>query len=879
EATLELDTKSHKVSSFTSLFISELFISTSRYPTDLSSISKPQRGPQLFDTYNEPTTCISAEPHEQAVKDPVQHYFGCIEICQRPDFFKESNNVWVNEREMERKKLRMAMDNASRPLLTDDMNAMLNETMTKRMLSVAIAIEARYRRTEVMRSAIMKPRSSGGQPRLVYNMEKSRNKWMNSQKFKDGIPMVRDWRKGAQGGHRPVDLVNAGEFTLSDRIQTGRQEVQLFIRQHGINKEQNADLSGIEYSIERDVHAHFIEFTVQEANIQTTPGAESSSAVRQFLKPANDELADIGVKGTFPDQRISMSRLLNNGRDLMGGQCDPKDDWNILRRDRNEGFAKPRRIRYLHVPSNNMAKVIANYYADSNPDVRSKVQSPGIQSSTQLLLRPQYWHGQQQETRSGIVHTRHMRALCEIVSSNTDIIEQSPKNIVLFRINSEIDKAKQLRLQRLSAARPLTKHYAYDDHYGCEECRQNIMQVQRLIMVDQIWMWILDEQTIITSFPQSWRKNARQTVNGIHESIRARLRPLATTQIDHQIQSVYELGLLILGECSTLSDLSSLRLRLLDNTEEEKLQQELRQVLIDLDVMLDVQKQQDTFVRRFCQHAEKNLSGNQNKDKRLRFRGQSQNLLQKLGDQLSELERLQKWTKRTAAVINDLVNLKQQHASLIKAQESMRQADESTSQGRAVMMFTVVTIIFVPLSFISSIFGMNNIEFSGENPMSLEQQFGIIATLPLLLASTVVYLFTVVTVRLGLLGFWLQFHNKEHFQVNTLRNRIESEARQMRRVAENEARRKIREKEFAKRIEHKFEDARMDERPSRIDLILRRYPSLLEDDAGAFALEMGPVDAGRRIIDRRARGERAHAAIEEEERSRASQDVVQDRVH
>ncbi|KAI5293044.1 hypothetical protein KEM56_006148, partial [Ascosphaera pollenicola] len=56
-----------------------------------------------------------------------------------------------------------------------------------------------------------------------------------------------------------------------------------------------------------------------------------------------------------PDLDISISRLLNNGRDLKKEQCDPKGDWNVLRRDRNEGFAKPRRIRYLHVPSNNMA--------------------------------------------------------------------------------------------------------------------------------------------------------------------------------------------------------------------------------------------------------------------------------------------------------------------------------------------------------------------------------------------------------------------------------------------------------------------------------------------------------------------------------------------
>jgi Mg2+ and Co2+ transporter CorA len=39
------------------------------------------------------------------------------------------------------------------------------------------------------------------------------------------------------------------------------------------------------------------------------------------------------------------------------------------------------------------------------------------------------------------------------------------------------------------------------------------------------------------------------------------------------------------------------------------------------------------------------------------------------------------------------------------------------------MMFTLVTVIFLPLSFMSSIFGMNNKEFGGDgNPWVLGDQ-------------------------------------------------------------------------------------------------------------------------------------------------------------
>lgn len=69
-----------------------------------------------------------------------------------------------------------------------------------------------------------------------------------------------------------------------------------------------------------------------------------------------------------------------------------------------------------------------------------------------MLLRPQFWRGQQHGARSGVVHARHMRPLCERVSSGEHLlnstlpllgfmlirvtevneIEDNPKNIVLF---------------------------------------------------------------------------------------------------------------------------------------------------------------------------------------------------------------------------------------------------------------------------------------------------------------------------------------------------------------------------------------------------------------------------------------------------------------
>ena len=84
-----------------------------------------------------------------------------------------------------------------------------------------------------------------------------------------------------------------------------------------------------------------------------------------------------------------------------------------------------------------------------------------------------------------------------------------------------------------------------DDIHGCDQCKSDIRKVSRLVMVDQLWMWILDERTIITCFPRRYGTN-KQDPSGVHKSIRNRLRAARK----NQIRSVFDLALIILDECS-----------------------------------------------------------------------------------------------------------------------------------------------------------------------------------------------------------------------------------------------------------------------------------------------------------------------------------------
>lgn len=98
-----------------------------------------------------------------------------------------------------------------------------------------------------------------------------------------------------------------------------------------------------------------------------------------------------------------------------------------------------------------------------------------------------------------------------------------------------------------SDLRELDPHRDSSHHEECMGCRDAICKVPRLVMVDQLWMWILDSNTIITCFPKRYGTN-RQDASGVHKAIRQRLKKLQ----DNQISSAYDIALIVVDECSNL---------------------------------------------------------------------------------------------------------------------------------------------------------------------------------------------------------------------------------------------------------------------------------------------------------------------------------------
>ncbi|KAH6856111.1 hypothetical protein B0I37DRAFT_302218 [Chaetomium sp. MPI-CAGE-AT-0009] len=1110
----------------------------SRRRNSVYSTAWPTR-PTLDEEFDS-VTCLSAAYHgPEAVRDLLQHYTGCIEIHERVGFLDKDSDFWQKAKtELSR------LEAKEQPQNPDDakaFDAQLTEKIQSTINSLAVSIEAQYKRTEVLRNALENEHPSpAGSSNLVKCVNDSRTVWRQCEEFKIGIEKVRKWRRDKK--------MHTDDIELRD----SRKEVRAIVED--LRGEKYLKEGVKDYELERDVNAYLIQSTA-EGNQTADETTNFDPKQRHLpLRQVEESLEDARFRGKFPDQRLSMSLLLGEAVDdtqspganipvLSKRQCDDKDTT---------------RLRYFHIPYNNMdwltwrQRVIAGYYDDRRPNLsRSHIGlQPVIKTQTEMLLRPEFWRGQQHGTQSGIVHARYMRPLCERVSTAVDVIEDNPSNIVLFmpymywetdRMRSALckmmeeesesqrktqkereskDKTKRKNerekitdklsarrlehpkddslyplqgaaskievplwsvadvLNRVGAARttqngikvkngrlmvatgrlgPLAQylidaarlyeamstfrdrrmlkdylyktpplhprrtldqshywtlrstrvrdrdqvvyrqtsmdvelshklrkipleqpskqglwetwarrasgllkkaatnqddnaaseiperfhvsccddpddkpeaqshwlpwkakgcqgkcywqwqeHWSTTDEDGCDHCTSDIKKTSKLIMVDQLWMWILDEQTIITSFPRRYGYNKHDS-HGIHKSIRNRLRNARK----NQVRSVYDLGLIVLDECSNTfldrtrthesqpqimdifseaignvtnqhttsfqhlwhwtkkassvyrsasiskqyGDTAELHVPLLDIHPEGKLQREIKDILDELEIMINLTRRQREIIGRYCKHVENILdpdgqlrnngpdsqllsaqyksddfdspdprprlsagsetAGDSKKGKRTEtqkqeeeskarkrdmarrkdhlawFQMQSQDLLCEVDDHIGELEALRESAKSTAQSVTDLLSLKQQQASVVQACESARQAEEAVRQGRAIMMFTIITIVFLPLSFMSSVFGMNNKDFGQDNTdwtvkaqfrLMFPISFGIVAVClvvafyPLLRAiiwSVYAYTTTLVAVKIGLYKKWLDLSDR--WRSTTLVQKTEEE--------------------------------------------------------------------------------------------------------
>ena len=78
---------------------------------------------------------------------------------------------------------------------------------------------------------------------------------------------------------------------------------------------------------------------------------------------------------------------------------------------------------------------------------------------------------------------------------------------------------------------------------------------------------------------------------------------------------------------------------------------------------------------------------------------------QYLNEHKEQVDGMLKSARAAQKAFKDLLDMKQKQANIVEAHLAREQTEVAADQSRSVMIFTIFTIIFLPLSFFASVFG------------------------------------------------------------------------------------------------------------------------------------------------------------------------------
>ncbi|KUI59766.1 hypothetical protein VP1G_07029 [Cytospora mali] len=282
----------------------------------------------------------------------------------------------------------------------------------------------------------------------------------------------------------------------------------------------------------------------------------------------------------------------------------------------------------------------------------------------------------------------------------------------------------------------------------------------RVVMVDQLWLWILDELFIIIDqcsrvfFDRTTSLDLRPEVMDIFAETLGVVNDYKTIAYETFWRNI---GMLSTSQEKRRSPQPNPKG--LDINPEGKLLREAQDKAEELRMMIGIYAQQLSVVKDFHKCLEK-LNGHPKVDRETKRLIQHLKALQPhqvdpkklvispkeleyldemiedIENRKTEIEDLEQAALRTCQQLQELLALKQQQASIVEAKAALDRANEWVEQGKAIMAFTIMTIVFTPLGFFTSFFGMNN-STTGADWMSLGHQIccsTVIIVLVLLLA-------------------------------------------------------------------------------------------------------------------------------------------------
>ncbi|KAJ3494803.1 hypothetical protein NLG97_g3838 [Lecanicillium saksenae] len=110
---------------------------------------------------------------------------------------------------------------------------------------------------------------------------------------------------------------------------------------------------------------------------------------------------------------------------------------------------------------------------------------------------------------------------------------------------------------------------------------------------------------------------------------------------------------------------------------------------------------------------------------------------------LVRIDAMQRLAKKVEESFYRITDLKQKHASQLEAAAAAQQAKDTARQGNAIVLFTVVTIVFLPISFMAAFFAINidelQVTANGKLPLAYVVKYmlavGLSLSIPFILVA------------------------------------------------------------------------------------------------------------------------------------------------
>ncbi len=381
---------------------------------------------------------------------------------------------------------------------------------------------------------------------------------------------------------------------------------------------------------------------------------------------------------------------------------------------------------------------------------------------------------------------RNMQRQAAIIKKRSEQAQAWP---VIPEIASSKSMVDKLIWQHLTSDRPIHCRRTLDQ-YGYPSLRNTAVRdadqilykrtkrtsgadhdnTAKVLMVDQLWLWIMDNQTVITFFAAKEKEEndyglsragdllseIRKDITGdfanqcadpfdfaalaVLHAIKAMFGNNVTDR-DLQVFRIYEEFISILTENQTSSfknfrnddrwrnadDINAEQD--IDNRKELDALLELRDLTDELNIIDRLIKDQQVVVmdmlRQYQELGERDKGING-----VEFLRETSRLLEDYKEQSNGMHKNVTGTERD---YRELISMKQQRASVVEHQRARiahERNEAAADSSRSILVFTVFTVIFLPLSFFASIFGINAREWSGvETNPSLRKIFLYMATI------------------------------------------------------------------------------------------------------------------------------------------------------